>query len=179
MANNKLPSMTALLGLIALAGYQNRDKIAEMLNGLGHGASATPPAGGTTPPAGGTAPAGGTVASGSNDLGGLLGSLGGLFGNTGAAAGGAAAGGGFLGGALGQLVEQFNKNGEGAAATTWVSHGPNADLPTDRLEKAVGPDIIQELADKTGLSREELLARLSRELPAAIDKYTPNGSLPG
>jgi hypothetical protein len=27
--------MTALLGLLAIAGYQNRDKIAEMLGGLG------------------------------------------------------------------------------------------------------------------------------------------------
>ena len=30
-----LPSMTALLGLLAIAGYQNRDKIAEMLGGVG------------------------------------------------------------------------------------------------------------------------------------------------
>ena len=29
------PSMTAMLGLLAIAGYQNRDKIAEMLSGLG------------------------------------------------------------------------------------------------------------------------------------------------
>ena len=29
------PSMTALLGLLAVAGYQNRDKIAEILGGLG------------------------------------------------------------------------------------------------------------------------------------------------
>jgi uncharacterized protein YidB (DUF937 family) len=27
------PSMTALLGLLAIAGYQNRDKIAEFLRG--------------------------------------------------------------------------------------------------------------------------------------------------
>jgi len=27
------PSMTALLALLAVAGYQNRDKIAEMLKG--------------------------------------------------------------------------------------------------------------------------------------------------
>jgi len=168
MANNKLPSLTALLGLIAIAGYQNRDKIAEMLNGLGHGAGAAPQ-GGATPPVGGT-----TTASTGDGLGGLLGNLGGLFGNTGTAAGG-----GFLGGALGQLVEQFHKNGEGEAANSWVGHGPNADMPSDRLEKAVGPDIIQELAEKTGLSREELLARLSRELPGAIDKYTPNGSVQG
>ena len=31
------PSMTALLGLLAIAGYQNKDKIAEMLGGLGKG----------------------------------------------------------------------------------------------------------------------------------------------
>ena len=29
------PSMTALLGLLAIAGYQNRDKLAEMLGGAG------------------------------------------------------------------------------------------------------------------------------------------------
>ena len=29
-----MPSMAALLGLLAVAGYQNRDKIKEMLGGL-------------------------------------------------------------------------------------------------------------------------------------------------
>jgi hypothetical protein len=32
---SKMPSMTALLGLLAIAGYQNRDKIAETLKGGG------------------------------------------------------------------------------------------------------------------------------------------------
>ena len=50
-----LPSMTALLGLLAIAGYQNRDKIAEMLGG-----SAQDKPG----------------ASGQGGLGGLLGQLG-------------------------------------------------------------------------------------------------------
>ncbi len=36
------PSMTALLGLLALAGYQNRDKIAEMLGGAGQAARRPP-----------------------------------------------------------------------------------------------------------------------------------------
>ena len=31
-----MPSMTALLGLVALAGYQNRDKLAELLKGAGN-----------------------------------------------------------------------------------------------------------------------------------------------
>ncbi len=38
------PSMTALLGLLAVAGYQNRDKIAEWL-----GAGGQAPAAGQTP----------------------------------------------------------------------------------------------------------------------------------
>ena len=29
------PSMTALLGLLAVAGYQHRDKIAELIGGIG------------------------------------------------------------------------------------------------------------------------------------------------
>jgi len=51
------PSMTALLGLLAIAGYQNRDKIAEVIGNMAKGAPA---------PGGG---AGG-------GLGGLLGNLG-------------------------------------------------------------------------------------------------------
>jgi uncharacterized protein YidB (DUF937 family) len=34
-----LPSMTALLGLLAIAGYQNREKIGEMLGKLGQGSA--------------------------------------------------------------------------------------------------------------------------------------------
>ncbi len=36
---NKMPSLTALLGLVAIAGYQNRDKISEFVKGLGGGAA--------------------------------------------------------------------------------------------------------------------------------------------
>jgi uncharacterized protein YidB (DUF937 family) len=39
--------------------------------------------------------------------------------------------------------------------------------------------VLASLEQKTGLSQQELLARLSRELPSAVDKYTPDGRLPG
>jgi uncharacterized protein YidB (DUF937 family) len=41
-----LSSMTALLGLLAVAGYQNRDKIAEVLGGLGKGTTGATGGGG-------------------------------------------------------------------------------------------------------------------------------------
>ncbi len=43
MANN-MPSLTALLGLVAVAGYQNRDKISDFVKGLTGGGTASPAA---------------------------------------------------------------------------------------------------------------------------------------
>ena len=46
------------------------------------------------------------------------------------------------------------------------------------MEKTLGADLIDSLVKQTGLSREELLARLSKTLPEAVDKLTPDGRLP-
>ncbi|MDP1869162.1 MAG: YidB family protein [Bradyrhizobium sp.] len=147
-----LPSMTALLGLLAIAGYQNRDKLAEMLKGAG--ASTANPGGGAS----------------DSPLGGLLGNLGGMLGGAGA--------GGLLSGGIGELLEKFKQNGEGETAESWVHDGPNKEVTPPQLKKAIGADVLAALEQQTGLSQEELLARLSRELPTAIDKYTPGGRLP-
>ena len=141
------PSMTALLGLLAVAGYQNRDKIAEMLRG----ASASTP---------------GASGQGQGGIGGLLGSLG---------SGGV---GGLLGGGLSELVDRFKQAGQGEVADSWISKGPNQPVAPHQLEQAIPPDVLATLAEQTGLSREEILSRLSRNLPEAVDRYTPDGRLP-
>jgi uncharacterized protein YidB (DUF937 family) len=46
------------------------------------------------------------------------------------------------------------------------------------LEQAIGPDVLEALSQQTGLSREEILSRLSKNLPEAVDKYTPQGRIP-
>ena len=77
-----MPSMTALLGLLAIAGYQNRDKLAEMLRGAG--------ATNTTPGSGSQQPSSG----------GLLGNLGGMLGGAGV--------GGLLNGGIEQLIASIS-----------------------------------------------------------------------
>jgi uncharacterized protein YidB (DUF937 family) len=83
-----------------------------------------------------------------------------------------------LSGGLSDLVERFRQNGHGQAADSWVKRGPNQELGPDQLEQAIGPDVLSTLSQQTGLSQEELLSRLSRELPTAVDKLTPEGRLP-
>ena len=143
------PSMTALLGLLAIAGYQNREKIAEWLGGLKQSAPGT---------------------AGQGGAGGLLEHLKGSLGSTSA--------GGVLSGGLGELVDRFKQSGQGETADSWVKTGPNKPVTPSQLEQAIGPEVLDTLSKQTGLSRSELLARLSRELPDAVDKYTPQGRLP-
>ena len=145
------PSMTALLGLLAVAGYQNRDKIAEMLRGLGQG--------GPTPNHPGQSGGGGFLGQLSQALGG-------------------ATAGGMLSGGLGELVDRFRQSGQGETAESWIKTGPNKPVMPRQLEQAIGPEVLETLSRQTGLPREELLARLSRELPDAVDRYTPDGRLP-
>jgi uncharacterized protein YidB (DUF937 family) len=146
--SRSFPSMTALLGLLAIAGYQNRDKIADTLRGLGSSPGAP----------------------GQPGIGSLLDQLR-------SSLGGASAG-GILSGGLGELLERFKQSGQGETAESWVGTGPNKQLTPSQLEQAIGPEVLDTLSKHTGLTREEMLARLSRDLPEAVDKYTPQGRLP-
>jgi uncharacterized protein YidB (DUF937 family) len=86
--------------------------------------------------------------------------------------------GSLLGSGLGELIERFRQAGQGDVADSWVARGPNKSVDPPDLERALGADVLATLTDKTGLSREDILARLSRELPQAVDQYTPDGKLP-
>ena len=104
------PSMTALLGLLAVAGYQHRDKIAEILGGIGQ-----------------NTPAG----AGQSGIGGFLGQLSRSLGS--------ASAGGVLSGGLGELMDRFKQSGHGETAESWVGTGPNKPVTPPQLEQAIGP----------------------------------------
>jgi uncharacterized protein YidB (DUF937 family) len=155
-------ALKALLAVLAVAGFQNRDKIGELLRGLQN------PQGDATP------------GQQSGGLGGLLGGLGGGTGGLGGLGGllGGASAGGVLSGGLGDLLKQFQQNGHGETAKSWVETGPNAEINDGQLSEALGPDVLADLSARTGLSPDEILSRLSRDLPKVVDELTPNGTIP-
>ncbi len=158
MSSKGMPSLLALLGLVAVAGFQNRDKIGDMLRDARGGGEPAPSP--TAPPA----------SHASTGSGGLLGELGSMFGS--------GSSGKTLSEGLGELVTRFRNAGQGASADSWVSRDANAQLHPDQLEQALGHDTIDELASKTGLSRGEILKRLATSLPQTVDRLTPEGRLP-
>lgn len=160
--------LKALLGVLAVAGFQNREKIAELLRGVTKPQPGRPEA----TPGGSPLQPGSfddlieklTGGKGSGGLGSILGGL---------------TSGGILSGGLGDLLKTFQQNGYGQKAESWVKPGSNEDIDGDQLTEAIGPEVLDELAAKTGLSREEILARLSKDLPRAVDELTPDGEVPG
>ncbi|MBB4576922.1 MULTISPECIES: YidB family protein [Rhizobium] len=150
--------LKALLAVLAVAGYQNREKIGELLRGLQN-----------PQPSG----AGGQQQGG---LGGILGRLG-SGGGLGGLLGGLTSG-GIVSGGLGDLLKTFQQNGHADKMESWVRPGQNADIKDGELAEALGPDVLNEIARNTGLSHEEILGRLSRDLPKAVDELTPEGRLP-
>jgi uncharacterized protein YidB (DUF937 family) len=113
---------------------------------------------------GGAGPGGGGVA----DM--IPGGLGGLL-------GGAAAG-SVLSGGLGNLIKELQQSGQGRAAQSWVSTGPNEEIAPNDLANAVGSDTLESLSRQTGMGQNDLLAGLSQYLPDLVDQLTPKGRLP-
>ncbi|HVG52620.1 MAG TPA: YidB family protein, partial [Xanthobacteraceae bacterium] len=104
-------------------------------------------------------------------------SAGGGLGNLGSVLAGTSVG-GILGKGIGELLDQFKQNGHGSEAESWIRTGPNQEIAPPSVKEAIGPEVLDALSKQTGLSVDEILKRLSRELPAAVDRYTPDGRVP-
>ena len=87
------------------------------------------------------------------------------------------AAGGLLGG-LGGLLDKLKTGGLGDAANSWIGSSQNQPVSPGQLGSALGPDIIKVLAQRSGLSEEEISKQLSQALPGVVDKLTPQGRLP-
>ena len=83
-----------------------------------------------------------------------------------------------LSGGLGELIKKFRQAGRGEVAESWVGVGSNHPVTPEDLEKAIGADTLDALAQRTGISRERILAELEEHLPRTVDTLTPDGRIP-
>ena len=133
---------------------------------------------------------GGGGGGGAGGLGSILGgALGGGGGGLGSILGGILGGGG--GGqrlvddphaqaGVSALVDQFERHGQGDSINQWVSTGPNPAITAQQLEQGLGPQVVNQLVGASGgMGKDELMGELSRMLPDAIDRLTPDGRVQG
>ncbi len=102
--------------------------------------------------------------------------VGGLTGLLTQASGGAA--GPAISDGLQNLLNRFRKNGLGDKIDSWISSSPNKSISPGELEQGLGADMVNWLTRETGMSKDQLLAGLSKYLPEAADKLTSKGKVP-
>jgi uncharacterized protein YidB (DUF937 family) len=155
------PLLQILLGLLATPGGRaagggaGAGGLGDLLAGLAGGA------------AGGRGGAGGA-----GGLGDLLAEL------TGGAGRAADRGGPGGAGGLGGLIEAFRRAGLDDHMQSWVGTGRNLPISPDQLEQVFGRESMGRLAERTGMSRDQLSGGLADLLPEAIDRLTPDGRAP-
>lgn len=102
-----------------------------------------------------------------NILGSLLGALGG-------GAGGKEGGGSPLDG----LMDMLKKSGLADQAESWIGTGDNKSVSGEQVAQALPDDALAKAAQEAGVSPQEAADQLAEALPQAVDKLTPQGSLP-
>src|SRR5690348_6961020 len=81
-------------------------------------------------------------------------------------------------GSLNGLIARLQQGGLGEQVSSWLGNRQNLPVSVEQLRAALGSEYVQQLARRLGLPVDEALSQLSENLPAAIDRASPNGSLP-
>ena len=81
-------------------------------------------------------------------------------------------------GGLGDLLGKLTQGGLGQQVNSWVGSGQNQPVQPGQLGGALGGNILDKLAQSTGMSQQELLNQLAVALPAVINNLTPKGRVP-
>ena len=142
------PSLLAMLGLVAVAGYQILAKIGEMIAD----ARRRQPCDGATPQSG------------------FLSGITNLFNSN-------ANGAGTLSSGLGDLMNRFTAAGHDSTAQSWVTTGSNPPLEVQEIAHAIGDEALDDFARKTGLPRVELIRFLTAFHHTLQDIYFAENAL--
>jgi uncharacterized protein YidB (DUF937 family) len=76
------------------------------------------------------------------------------------------------------LLQRLRAGGLGAVVDSWVGTGPNQPVEPQQLGAALGPDTVNQLSAKTGISIQSLLPMLAMLLPMIVNHLTPTGRAP-
>jgi uncharacterized protein YidB (DUF937 family) len=81
------------------------------------------------------------------------------------------------GGLMG-LLAKFQQHGAGDVVQSWIGNGENKPIDPGTLTNVLGQDNVGALAQKAGVSGDQLSGMLAAVLPHLVDHATPNGEVP-
>jgi uncharacterized protein YidB (DUF937 family) len=81
-------------------------------------------------------------------------------------------------GGLNGLIQRFHENGAGDIVSSWVGTGENKPISPDTVTNVLGSDAVSQIAQKAGLSGDQVSGMLATVLPHLVNHATPDGQVP-
>jgi uncharacterized protein YidB (DUF937 family) len=81
-------------------------------------------------------------------------------------------------GGLSGFLDRFRRAGLGDLATSWIGNPAPREISTAQLDKALGPDLLDQLAGSVGLTGASVKPALAMLLPKVIGMLTADGRVP-
>ncbi len=80
-------------------------------------------------------------------------------------------------GSIGGLLKQLQEGGLQKQVDSWLGNGQNAPVNESQLKDALGNEQLRQIAKQMGIPVDEVLDKLSKYLPEAVNQASPNGEL--
>jgi uncharacterized protein YidB (DUF937 family) len=80
-------------------------------------------------------------------------------------------------GSIGGLLKQLQEGGLSKQIGTWLGDGQNAPVSPGQLKDALGNEQLKQIAQQMGIPVNEVLDKLSKFFPEAVNQASPNGEL--
>lgn len=81
-------------------------------------------------------------------------------------------------GGLSGILDRLKQSGLGGQVASWVSTGPNQPVSADQVGKALGPELLAQLAGQSGMDQGQVSQGLAEVLPQLVNQMTPDGQVP-
>lgn len=79
---------------------------------------------------------------------------------------------------MNDVLSKLRETGHGRQVDSWVGTGQNEPIEPSALERALGRERVENMANHSGMSVQQLLPLLAQYLPMLVDRMTPNGQVP-
>jgi uncharacterized protein YidB (DUF937 family) len=81
-------------------------------------------------------------------------------------------------GGLDGITKKIRDSGLDDQLSSWIGKGDNLPVSADQIKGALSGSGLGEVAGKLGIDSDDLAGKISEFLPDAVDKLTPDGTVP-
>jgi uncharacterized protein YidB (DUF937 family) len=81
-------------------------------------------------------------------------------------------------GGLDGMANTLREKGLADAVHSWIGTGKNDTVTPQQMHDAIGTQKMDELAQQSGMTRDQVAGELSTALPEVMNRLSPQGKLP-